>query len=94
MMPLAEFVAELQELASKAPKRAEVVIELSASSDYEESSASPRYEVGYFRDPTKRERAEREETNRRIAARDARKAKEAEERERAEFERLKAMYGT
>jgi hypothetical protein len=93
-MPLADFMAELQALADKAPKGAEVVIELSASSEYDESSASARYEVGYFREPTKRERAEREETNRKIAERDERHKRAADEKERQEFERLKAKYGT
>lgn len=88
--PLAEFIAELQALAAKAPKKGEVVIDFSAGGYDDDIYA--QYEVGYYRDPTKRERAEREETNRKIRERAARKAEEAAERERAEFERMREKY--
>lgn len=89
-MPLADFIAEIQKVAAKAPKGAEVVIEMGVSG-YDGGEVAT-YEIGYFRDPTKKERGEREETNRKIreanAEREARKA----DQEREEFERLKAKF--
>lgn len=89
---LDDFIAALSEVATKAPKDADVVIKLSSSYGYEDERGEPEYEIGYWRDPTAKERAEREETNRKIAVRDARKAEEAARMEREEFERLKAKF--
>jgi hypothetical protein len=90
-MPLADFIDELNALARKAPKRAEVIIKFGTEGCYDDPP-SPSYEVGYWRDPTKKERAEREETNRKLAARDAKRAEAATTQERAEYERLKAKF--
>ncbi len=90
-LALADFIAELQELGAKAPKGAEVVIEL-GSGGYDGDEYAT-YEVGYFRAPNSEERAEREETNRKIAEREAKRADESAAKERAEFERLKEKFG-
>lgn len=89
--PLEEFIAELRDVSKKVPKRYEAVFTLRASYCFDDP-ANPEWEIGYWRDPTKKERAEREETNCKIAERDARRKVEAAEKERAEFERLKAKF--
>lgn len=87
------FIGELRALAAKAPKRATAIIKLGTGYGCDdESCRDPEWEVGYWRDPTKKERAEREETNRKIADRAARRAEEADNRERAEYERLRAKF--
>lgn len=90
-MPLASLLAELTALGAKAPKGAEVVIEF-GSSGYDGGEYAT-YEVGYFRDPSEDEKAERRDTNRQIAERDKAREAEAAAKERAEFERLKAKFG-
>jgi hypothetical protein len=87
------FIGELRALAAKAPKRATAIVKLSTGYGCDdESCRDPEWEVGYWRDPTKKERAEREETNRKIAERDSRRAAEAADRERAEYARLRAKF--
>jgi hypothetical protein len=90
-MPLDDLIAELRDIAAKAPKGAEVVVEL-GTTGYDDSY-NATYEVGYWRDP-KKERAEREETNRKIRQRAEQRAAKAAEKERAEFERLKAKFAS
>jgi hypothetical protein len=90
---VASFIGELQALAAKAPKRATAIIKLGTGYGCDdESCRDPEWEVGYWRNPTKKERAEREETNRKIAERDTRRAEEAATKERAEYERLRAKF--
>lgn len=87
------FIGELRALAEKAPKSATAIIKLGTGYGCDdESCRDPEWEVGYYRDPTKKERTEREETNRKIAERDARRAEEKVTAERAEYERLKAKF--
>jgi hypothetical protein len=87
------FIGELRALAAKAPKRATAIIKLGTGYGCDdESCRDPEWEVGYWRDPTKKERATREETNRKIAARDERRANEKLASERAEYERLRAIF--
>jgi hypothetical protein len=91
-MPLVDFIAELRALAASAPKGAEVVIDLTASTGYEGDSPTASYELGYFREPTEDEKAERREVNRKIAERERQREIIAAKKERAEFDRLKAKY--
>lgn len=87
------FIGELRALAAKAPKRATAIIKLGTGYGCDdESCRDPEWEVGYWRDPTKKERAKREETNRKIDARDERRATEKRASERTEYERLKAIF--
>jgi hypothetical protein len=89
-LPLSEFLEQIQDIASGAPEGVEVVIEPGTDSDFDDYWAT--FEIGYFRNPTDEERADRMETNRKIAERDAKRDAENAERERAEYERLKSKF--
>lgn len=89
---LAQHIGKLNRLAAKAPQNTKVVITFGVDRGYEAGDETAYYEVGYWRDPTDEEKAERRETNRKIAERDKRAAAKAEEKERAELERLQAKF--
>jgi hypothetical protein len=90
-VPVNDFVSGLNALSARAPRGSDVVIRFSSESDYDGPS-NPSYEVGYWRDPTPEEKAEREEHNREAREHNARLEERRAEQERAEFERLKAKY--
>jgi hypothetical protein len=89
---LESFIANLREEASDAPPGVEVMIEITSGYGYDDERGEPEYEVGYWRDPTPEERAEREEHNRKAREHNARLEEREAEQERAEFERLKAKF--
>lgn len=91
---LERHIAKLRKFGAKAPEGAKVVIKFGIESGYEAGDETAYYEVGYWRDPTNEEKAERHETNRKIAERDKRLAEAAAAKERAEFERLKAKFAS
>jgi len=89
---LGEFMAQLESFQTSAPDGADAIIKFS-SSYFGEGDTEASYEVGYWRDPTSEERAEREETNRKIAERDKANEERAALKEREMYERLKAKFG-
>lgn len=92
--PLDEFLEELRGLASRAPKRAEVIIKLTSGYSWDDERGDPEYEVGYWRDPTAKERQEREDANRKAREHNAALEQRKADAEREEYERLRAKFAS
>lgn len=90
-LPFAAFLERLNTAAAPAPPGSELVIKFSGNGAYDDDE-SAGWEVGFYRDPTPEERAEREAKNAEVRAHNARLAEREAEEERAEFERLKAKF--
>jgi hypothetical protein len=90
-MTIDEYIAELRAAATEAPAGTEPVIEYETDAGYDDDYYTVR-KIGYWRDPTPEERAEREAHNQKAREHNAALQERKTSEERAEFERLKAKY--
>lgn len=90
---VAEHIAEVQEIASRAPEDAEVLIEFEQDYGYDDDRVTVR-RIGYWRDPTTEERNEREAYNNEARKHNAALAEREAATEREQYEKLKAKFET
>ena len=88
---LEEYFDSLREIAAAAPEGSRVTVQWESESDYE-GGYDPVRIIGYYREPTEEERAERREINARIARKKEAEAARKAQKEREEYERLKVKF--